>query len=92
MTFALLVCNKDKVDSSFDKYLNNYLTNNKIHGVFISTRDQQCYVIGEKKIVNQIKADSNMLHKSFRPRSTKTNLRPTGDQVETNLKDQIKIK
>ena len=52
--------NKDKVDSSFDKYLNNYLTNNKIHGVFISTRDQQCYVIGEKKIVNQIKADSNI--------------------------------
>ena len=38
------------------------------------------------------------LPKSFRPRSTKTNWRPTGDQLETNLnqlerstKDQLKI-
>ena len=51
---------KEKLNSAFDKYLNNYLVNNKIRGVFISSRDQQCFVIGDQNIVTEVKADPNM--------------------------------
>ena len=55
----------DKNDISFDKNLNNYLVENKIQGVFISSRDHQCYVVGEKSIVTLIKSDPNLTVKDL---------------------------
>ena len=76
---------KDKLNNSFDKYLSNYLVNNKIRGVFISSRDQQCYVIGEKNIVTEIKADPNMSVHDLVSRITELSDHPEAEDVVVDV-------
>ena len=50
----------EKAFSIFDKQLNKFIIDNSIHGVFISMRDNQPYVLGEQNVVTLIKSDPNI--------------------------------
>ena len=76
------MANKDRADGAFDRTLNNYLTSNKVQGVFVSTRDDKCYVIGEQNVVTLIKTNPNV--------SIKEIIEKMKD-METNQDDDSKI-